>query len=98
MKRSKGMVLVDNYWIPKSQAKKFLETRERCAVEATLIMGEFCEKVERCWAGSEDGEAVVGTDQHGEIVCLIHLDPGKIVIMEKAVNEGRLKEYISGTN
>lgn len=70
-----GMVLVDAYWIPQANAANYINKREHLAQRLQVAMAQFCNKVERCWAGSEDGEAVVGYNSAGEIQTLRHLDP-----------------------
>ncbi|MBU5311598.1 hypothetical protein KQI38_06120 [Tissierella carlieri] len=98
MKKTKGMILVDAYYIPIDKAQKYIEQRELCAQRATEVFSEFCHAVSREWAGSEDGEAITGYNINNELICLIHLDPPSIEEMTKAIDKGKLKEYILQCN
>lgn len=42
--------------------------------------------MERLFAGSEDGEAIVGFNKKGEMVKLIHLDPETIANKRSSAN------------
>ncbi|MDO5603885.1 MAG: hypothetical protein Q4G25_01860 [Paracoccus sp. (in: a-proteobacteria)] len=47
------------------------------------------------WAGSQDGEAVIGRDDAGEIVMLFHLEmPGEAQALHQAITENRLAAFI----
>lgn len=92
------MVWVDSYLIPVEEAEQYIADREFCAAEAAKVMERFCTSVSREWAGSEDGEAVVGVDQHGEILCMIHLDPTEIDRMMEEIQKGQLKEFLFRVN
>ena len=73
-----GMILVDAYLIPAGQADAYIAAREVLADKATRVLQEMCVSVERCWAGSQDGEAIVGLAARGRIQALTHLDPDAV--------------------
>lgn len=52
----------------------------------------------RCFAGSEDGEAVVGTNEKDEIIYIVHFDPQERRMLDKAISEGKLMQYIIDSN
>ena len=91
---SKKMVKVDAYLIPEDEAEEYIRKREFYAGKAAEIFGEFCHSVTRQWAGSEDGEAVTGLDEDGELMMLVHLDPYDIEMKEEADREGRLRDAL----
>lgn len=93
-KQKNGSVYIDSYSIPKRFAAEFIEAREHCAEQASAVMREFCASVSREWAGSEDGEAVVGCDKNGEIICMIHLDPTGVKRINDALEKNSLKEFL----
>lgn len=70
-----GGVQIDAYWVPSEEVEDYVATREELAKRATALFQTFCEHVSRDWAGSEDGEAVVGYDADYQIKALVHLDP-----------------------
>lgn len=86
-----GMTLVDAYWVPNSEAGQYIADREALAEVATEFLKPFCASVERCWKGSEDGEAIVGMNSVGEIISLIHLDPDGVALLRKPE---QLKAYL----
>lgn len=50
------------------------------------------------WAGSQDGEAIIGRDTDGEIIVLFHLeDPKEAQMLEKAIDGGELMATIIRT-
>ena len=83
-----GMVLVDAYLIPADQADAYIAAREALAERATRVLQAMCSSVERCWAGSQDGEAIVGLDADGEIQALTHLDPDAVDALGELDDEG----------
>lgn len=78
-----GMTLVDAYMVPDEDVDEYIADRERLAALAIKILTPSCALVERCWQGSEDGEAVVGFNAEGEILSMIHLDPDGIELLGK---------------
>ena len=86
-----NMVQVDAYMIPVERAEQYIADRETLAALAIELMTPFCASVERCWQGSEDGEAIVGLNGAGEILSMIHLDPDGIKLLDNVV---ALKEYL----
>ena len=69
-------MLVDAYRVPACEAEAYRARREQLAQAARAhFRAAGCAAVQRCWAGSEDGEAVVGLDENGALLCLVHLDP-----------------------
>lgn len=78
-----GMTLVDVYMVPNENVGQYIADRERLAATAIKLMTPFCASVERCWKGSQDGEAIVGFNATGEIVSMIHLDPDDIELLNK---------------
>lgn len=81
--RSSNLVQVDAYMIPEESAAQYIADRERLAAVAIAYMSRFCTFVERCWQGSEDGEAIVGLDEAGEIISMIHLDPDGVRLLDR---------------
>lgn len=50
------------------------------------------------WAGSEDGEAIIGRDADGEIIVLYHLEnPEQALALQDAVSKGELLEFVEDT-
>ncbi|MDO4692204.1 MAG: hypothetical protein Q4A64_04950 [Porphyromonadaceae bacterium] len=68
-------VRVDAYHVNLEDAETYCRDREALAERATRFFETFCFRVSRDWAGSEDGEAIVGYNRREEIIALIHLDP-----------------------
>lgn len=73
-----AMVNVDGYAIRRSMLETYLEDREQLAERLMRLMQQKGLKTERRWAGSEDGEAVLGLNAKGSIVAWMHLDPDSI--------------------
>ena len=92
-----GMILVDAYLIPAEQADAYIAAREALADKATRVLQEMCVSVERCWAGSQDGEAIVGLDAHGEIQALTHLDPDAVDALGALDDEGLRAWFLQQT-
>ena len=85
------MTLVDAYMVPNEEVDQYIADREELAAVAIGLMSPFCASVERCWKGSQDGEAIVGLDSAGEIISMIHLDPDGIELLHKP---DELKAYL----
>lgn len=50
------------------------------------------------WAGSEDGEAIIGRGADGEIIVLYHLeDPDQALALQEAVSKGDLLRFVQAT-
>ena len=94
-KKNGSMVKVDAWYVPAQDAPRYIEARERCAKAALDEMRFFCASAAREWAGSQDGEAVVGCDERGEIIAMIHLDPEGVSQMEQAIKDGALRELLT---
>ena len=48
------------------------------------------------WAGSEDGEGIIGSDEEGEAVVAWHLeDPSEALQLQQAIAEDRLPALIA---
>ena len=77
-------VLVDAYWVAEEEAEQYIAQREELARAALAFFSTYCHSVSRDWAGSEDGEAVVGYTQAGEIRSLVHLDGLGIQMMTES--------------
>lgn len=69
------MVLIDSHWIKLADAEQYLADRSAAAQKALAAMRTFCASAQTLWAGSEDGEAVVGFDAQHAIRSVIHLNP-----------------------
>lgn len=92
-KKRKGLVLVDNYWIEEKELASYLKDRTEAAQKAISAMESFCEEVKLQWAGSQDGEAVVGFNADNSIRTLIHLDPQGIKLI-LSMSHPQLVEYL----
>ena len=90
-KKSFGMTCVDAYMVPNEDVAQYIADREKLAALAIELMKPSCASVERCWEGSQDGEAIVGFNAAGEIVSMIHLDPDGIKMLS---NPEELKAYL----
>ena len=76
-------VQVDAYCIPSSEVEVYKAQREELAEKALRFFETFCHHTSRDWAGSQDGEAVVGLNKQNEIIALIHLDPDGVEFMNQ---------------
>lgn len=70
-----GDTLIDSYNIPNSEVEQYVKDREALAIEINNFYSSLGLKVKRCFAGSEDGEAIIGLNKQGEIEKFIYLDP-----------------------
>ena len=80
-------VRVDAYCVSSSEEKSYRADREELATRSLKVFGKYFHSTERCWAGSEDGEAVVGLNEKGELRALIHLDPMGIDLLKQNPSE-----------
>lgn len=87
------MVLIDNYWIDDAHAQQYLADRSQAAQKATAAMSTFCASVQTQWAGSEDGEAVVGLDEQNSIRSVISLNPHSVKLI-LSMSEAKLIDYL----
>lgn len=94
----KKMVPVDGWMIPADQAEKYIQNRERMANVVVEIFCDYCPRVLRQWAGSEDGEAVTGLNANGDLYMLVHLDPNSMAILEEEEHAGKLRAYLLSYN
>lgn len=90
----KGLALIGVYYIPYSEAAQYKRRMKRAAKEAKKALYTFCPRVEKCFKGSEDGEALVGFDLNNEIMALIHLDPEGLDFIEEGLKNGDLIERL----
>lgn len=93
MRKHKGFEKVDAYLIPKKEAGSYKRRRKAARKAAKAAMKEFCDRVYCDFAGSQDGEAVIGM-KDGEYIAFIHLDPWGIERIEQAIKEDRLVEVL----
>lgn len=93
MRKYPGFEKVDAYLIPKKEAGNYKRRRKLARKAAIKAMETFCDHVYCDFAGSQDGEAVLGM-KDGECIAFIHLDPWGIDRIEKAQSEGRLVEVL----
>lgn len=93
----KGYTWVDAYLIPDHEVEAYVAERERLATEALDAMKTFCHDARRDWAGSEDGEAILGLDKRGDLIAVIHLDPQSLEEI-KAVQKDALIAYLKNIN
>lgn len=93
MKKYRGFEKVDAYLIPKKEAGTYKRRKKLAKKAAKEAMKTFCDKVYCDFAGSQDGEAVIGM-KDGEYIAFIHLDPWGIERIEQAQKEGRLVEML----
>lgn len=87
------MVSIDGWQIPATEAEAYRAARERTARRALEVLQAICARTDRRWAGSEDGEAVVGLDADDELVAVIHLDPSTVERAE-SMDDGALEDWI----
>lgn len=97
-KPMKGAVLVGGYWVPYQQAGAWRRRVKLARKHAVSAMKTFCPYVLPQWAGSEDGEAVTGLNNQGDLMAIIHLDDNGIALIEKGVEEGNLAELLQKYN
>lgn len=89
-----GMTLVDAYYIPNDALEAYIKDRDEMAAKAMRIFQKHCHSVRRDYAGSQDGEALIGCDEDGEIMLFIHLDPDGIDAMKTADENGELERWL----
>lgn len=89
-----GMTLVDAYYIPDEEVEQYRKDREHYAEKATEIFSRHCHSVRRDFKGSQDGEAIIGSDASGEITLFVHLDPTDIAAMKDADANGELEAFL----
>lgn len=87
---------VDAYLIPEHEADRYEAEREEAKALALEAMRSFCHSAGLDFAGSQDGEAVLGYDEAGACVALIHLDPEGVKQILAAHREGRLEALLRG--
>lgn len=97
MSQIKGMVKVDAYWIPAADAPAYIAARQRTVQRVDALLRQFCVDVQRCWQGSQDGEAVVGRDANGDIIALLHLDPQDVQTAE-SLDDAQLLAWLRQDN
>lgn len=86
---------IDGFEIPTHQAAAYQADRESFALAAQAVFEKCADKVCRLFARSEEGEAVVGVDKDGAIVCMVHLNPITMEQMRAARQAGTLQEYFT---
>ncbi len=93
-----GMVLVDVFYIMKEDVEAYTADREHYAQKALQFFATFCPYPERDWAGTEDGEAVLGLNYNGEIRAMVYLDPDGIDGMKEADDEDEFEAHLLEIN
>ncbi|HEY4538214.1 MAG TPA: hypothetical protein VIG45_07180 [Erysipelothrix sp.] len=72
-----GATRVDAWVVDNQEVKKYIEDRERIAEALQeALRKEGYEEIDRCYFGSEDGEAILA--RKGEMTFFTHLDAGLI--------------------
>ncbi len=95
----KGVKLVGGYYIPYREAASYKRRIKRCRKAAIEAMRSFCPIVLAQWAEtSQDGEAVTGLNEKGDLIALIHLDPPGLDMIEKGLAEGNLPQVLKDYN
>lgn len=89
----KGIRLVYGWHIPEEEADEYIRIREGFAAKALDFYAQRFHSVRRDFKGSQDGEAVLGLDEKGELQCVLHLDPMNIEAMQEAEKKGELEQY-----
>ena len=89
-----GMTLVDAYYILDEEVEEYVFYREKYAEILLKAFKEKYNSAERAFQGSQDGEAVIGLDEDGNLINLIHLDPMTVDEMKKAEKEDKIEEYL----
>ncbi|MBK2403386.1 hypothetical protein GTU75_00615 [Erysipelothrix rhusiopathiae] len=92
------LVLVDAYYVPRDTVQSYIKDREFFAMKAQDVFATFCARVERKWENTEEGEAIVGYDEHNTIVALVHLNPKGIEQMLHAYQNHDLESYLLKLN
>ena len=90
-----GHVKVDAWLLSEEEAPRFRKDRETAAAAMEKALQKRYHHTARRFFGSEDGEAVVGLDESGEMQCLMHLDPGNVAAALRALGEGLFEEFIT---
>lgn len=91
MRKYKGFEKVDAYLIPKKEAGRYKRNRKRARKLALAGMRTFCDKAYTAFAGSQDGEAVIGM-KGDKMIAFIHLDPDGVErILSAKSNEELIK-------
>ena len=93
MKNKDSFVKVDAYLIPTGEHEGYVRDRDELREKAKEVFSLDCAHVECDFSGSEDGEAVVGVNEDGEIVHLIYLDPMNVEEYLFAKDTHKLKEF-----
>ena len=91
-------VMVDIYPVEKSKAPAYRAARERCAVAAQNIISEYGVKAVRETRDPQEGEGIFGYNPKGEVELSVLLDPFEVPVMDKAMADGRLEQYIAAAN
>lgn len=92
------MVLVDAYYVPVDTVESYKRDRDFFAMKAQDVFSQFCSHVERKWANTEEGEAIVGYDSENRVVALVYLNPKGIEQMLYAYNNHELESYLLNLN
>lgn len=70
-----GATRVDAYYVPNNELKDYIEKREYNYICVEQYLESKGYDVERAYFGSEDGEAILYSDDIGEWHFLTHMDP-----------------------
>ncbi len=83
MAKDDKWVQVDAYCVASSEEESYRADREELAKQALFVFAKHFHSASRQWAGSQDGEAVLGLDEKGQLKALIHLDPNGIELLKE---------------
>ena len=88
-------VKIDAWMIPEAEAPRYEADREKAAQAMEKALQARYHHTARRFRGSEDGEAVVGLDEKGEMQCLIHLDPSNVAAAVRALDADTFEDFIA---
>lgn len=89
----KDMTLIDAYYIPNDQVEQYTHDRERYSDALLYILSQFYETTERCFEGSDDGEAIVAFDDDIPKK-IVYLDPETVDALRMLETTKSLKQAI----
>lgn len=82
--------------VPEQVWERFSDRYEAQAEALCNVISDMGYVAALEWAGSQDGEAIIGRNATGEIVVLYHLeDPNEAEQIEKAIAEGWIQKMLS---
>lgn len=83
------------------EKETYFLTGERHEYYVNLVLQEMKQlapNAYRAYAMSEDGEAVVGTDEEDNLIYIMHFDPESREAIDEAHEQKRLKDLIIAYN